>query len=706
MLDVPAALRLTARLACAVLWLSAGATAQPSAGPPRLGMGVVATDSDGDGVSDWAGRRVVVAGRVVAGTGLVRADRAEVYVSDGMGGLRLRLPGSAPALLTGDSVQVTGVVGRVHRLIEMDEPSVHVVEGPARLVQPRPLGNEPRADGTRGPDLARHGGTLVEIEGTVLQVDSLADGQRMVVLAGTTLVPVFAYRVRASPLTFGGIRAGSYVRVRGVVVPRAADAAYGGGFSVLPLDAADVRAVGLSPAAVRGLAAGAAGLLVLAILWGTLLRREVRRRSRALRESETRYGHLFDAAADAVLVLDATRGGRVLQANAAAQRIFDVDAEGMCASGHGGARRPLVLAEIAHDASSVVEHVERSASIGGVTDVLDLRRADGQTVPFELATRRLPSAGGPTLLVAVARDVAERRAYETGLLEAMMQAEEARVEVEEAARLKAAILANMSHELRTPLTAILGYAEILCDEVPPEQTEYAEAVRAGGHRLLTTLNDILDLARLDSAPDAGLPEPFDAADAMRGVAARLQAQAQTAGLALRVEDDGGDTHVVQPPEAFDRVASILIGNAIKFTERGEVHVSLLTAPEFVALRVQDTGVGIGEAFLPELFEPFMQESDGQNRRFEGNGLGLAVARRLAHHMGAEIRVWSRKGEGTLFEVALPRRAPGASPGLGVASHPSGESNLGTDARALMDPGPAPDHGPGGDVAPLPQPVLT
>ena|GEM_PF-3426086 len=691
------------RLACAALWLSVVAAAP--AAQPSLGLGVLAADADGDGVPDRAGQSVTVGGRVVAGTGLIRSDRAEVYVADGTGGLRLWLPEGAPVLLTGDSVRVTGVAGVRERMLEMRDPAVQVVDAPGRLLPPYRLANEGHADGPRGPDLRRHRGELVEVEGTALQVDSLADGRRLVLVAGTTLVSVFAYRDRASPLTFDGIRAGSYVRVRGVAVPRAADAAYGAGVAVLPLDAADVRAVGLSPTTVRLLAAGAAILLVLAVLWGTLLRREVRRRSRALLESETRYGHLFDAAADAVLVLEAQRGGRVLQANAAAQRIFAVDAEGTCASGHGGARRPLVLAEIAPDASGVVEHVERAARTGGVTDVLDLRRADGQTVPFEVATRRLAAAGGPVMLVSVARDVAERRAYETGLLEAMMHAEEARVEIEEASRLKAAILANMSHELRTPLTAILGYAEILCDEVPADLTEYAETVRSGGQRLLTTLNDILDLARLDSATDAGLPAPFDAAAAVRGVVAGLEAKAQAAGLALRMSADGGDAAVVQPPEAFERVVSILVGNAIKFTERGEVRVSLHTAPDFVALRVQDTGVGIGEDFLPEVFEPFMQESDGQNRRFEGNGLGLAVARRLVHHMGAEIRVWSRKGEGTLFEVALPRLAPGVPPVSTTPSGPSDGPNPATDAPTLIVRAPAPDHSSVGDGPPRPGPVL-
>ena len=135
----------------------------------------------------------------------------------------------------------------------------------------------------------------------------------------------------------------------------------------------------------------------------------------------------------------------------------------------------------------------------------------------------------------------------------------------------------------------------------------------------------------------------------------------------------------------------LVGNAIKFTERGEVRVTLHGAPDFFAVRIQDTGVGISDEFLPDLFEAFKQESDGHGRDFEGTGLGLAITKRLVDLMGGEIRVWSKKGEGTLFEVALPIEAPAVAmpevSDIPQIEAPSGDSY--GDGQALGDGDPVP-----------------
>ncbi|HEX8385737.1 MAG TPA: ATP-binding protein, partial [Rubricoccaceae bacterium] len=176
-----------------------------------------------------------------------------------------------------------------------------------------------------------------------------------------------------------------------------------------------------------------------------------------------------------------------------------------------------------------------------------------------------------------------------------------------------------------------------------------------------------DLARLDSlaAPgsegDPFAAEPLDAVGAVRAAVAGHVAAAAEKGLPLRFGADVPALDVVHAPGALGRVASVLVDNAVKFTARGEVRVSLHSAPDFFALRVQDTGVGISDAFLADLYEPFKQESDGHDRGYEGTGLGLTIARRLVERMGGEIRVWSRRGEGTLFEVALPRVSPTAPP---------------------------------------------
>ncbi len=153
-------------------------------------------------------------------------------------------------------------------------------------------------------------------------------------------------------------------------------------------------------------------------------------------------------------------------------------------------------------------------------------------MPYEIVTRRLQE--GRTF-VSIARNVTERRAYEHGLLTAISAAEDAREQAEEAARLKSSILANMSHEIRTPLTAILGFADILREEVPEDLYDYADTIRTGGQRLLDTLNDILDFARLDAERAGLVPEPIDAAVVVREAVALLAPLAQRKGLGLHLQ---------------------------------------------------------------------------------------------------------------------------------------------------------------------------
>ncbi len=634
---------------------------------PLSAISTLHTDADHDVVPDRVGEHVLVAGRVTAGTGLIRADVGEVYIEDGTGGLRLLLPPGAPPVLTGDSVLVAGTVGFRFGMVEIVAPSLRVPQAPTRRLEPNRLADVTLPGGRSGPDLEAHEGELVEITGHVLQSDSVAAGRSLFLLAGSQVVQVFAYRMRAAPVRFTGIQVGDYVRVRGIAAQYDRAAPFNSDYMIYPLADGDVARAGLTPGTVRLITAIVAAFLLVALLWALLLRREVRKRTTALRVSEARYVHLFNAAADLVFVLDIPRGGALTAANRATQRAFGVDDEGQRAGG------PLLLAAVADDAAAVEAHLAEAVRTGGATAVVDLRCADGRVVPYEIATRRLDTSDG-TAHVAVARDVHDRRLYENGLVEAMETAEAARAEAEraraaaeDADRFKGTIFTNLSHELRTPLTAILGYADILCEEATGDLLDHAEIIRDSGTRLLRTLTDVLDLARLDRLATPGADDALSAPEALDAVAAVRDAVAQHADsavakdLALRFGADAPTLEVVHEPEALGRLAALLVENAVKFTERGEVRVSLHSAPDFFALRVQDTGVGMSEAFLAEAFEPFRQESHGHDRTFEGTGLGLTLARRLAERMGGEIRVWSRRGEGSLFEAALPCVAPSYTP---------------------------------------------
>ena len=232
---------------------------------------------------------------------------------------------------------------------------------------------------------------------------------------------------------------------------------------------------------------------------------------------------------------------------------------------------------------------------------------------------------------------------------------EAKEEAEEMTRLKSAFLANMSHEIRTPLTGIIGFATVLAKELPDEQREFAELIRESGRRLMEMLNSVLDLAKLESDQMLLNLCSIDLALEARRAADLLRPVAADKGLALDFQmEEGVETATVCADRAaLNRVLHNLIGNAIKFTDRGSVVIRVWRDDEVGRVAISDTGCGIDKHFLPHLFEEFRQESSGTMRSHQGSGLGLAITRRLVDLMKGSIQVESIKGNGSTFTVALP-----------------------------------------------------
>ena len=233
----------------------------------------------------------------------------------------------------------------------------------------------------------------------------------------------------------------------------------------------------------------------------------------------------------------------------------------------------------------------------------------------------------------------------------------ARDEAEEMNRLKSAFLANMSHEIRTPLTSIIGFAEILREEANDTTERFAELIYASSQRLMETLKSVLDLSKLEAGAMTLNPAPVAVHTEVQNTVELFQPRADEHEVALTAHGVDTKCAAVLDKNALDRVLSNIISNAIKFTpEGGSVDVSLRSSNDSIELEVADTGVGIDETFLPELFEAFTQESTGNTRAFEGSGLGLAITKRLVDLMGGDIDVQSTKDEGTTFTVRLPREA--------------------------------------------------
>jgi cell cycle sensor histidine kinase DivJ len=255
-------------------------------------------------------------------------------------------------------------------------------------------------------------------------------------------------------------------------------------------------------------------------------------------------------------------------------------------------------------------------------------------------------------VVAVMRDVTDRKMQEQAL-------EEARIATEQADASKTRFLATMSHELRTPLNAIIGFSEMIVQEDvlmvdAVKRKEYAQLINDSGQHLLSVVNGILDMSKMESGNYELAPEPFAPRAALVNCCNLLALKARENGIDLvsRAPDDlpemSGD------PRAFKQIVLNLVSNAIKFTERGgTVTASATVEGARLMLRVTDNGVGIAADDLKRIGDPFFQAGKTYQRRHEGTGLGLSIVKSLVAMHGGEMNVQSRVDEGTIVTIALP-----------------------------------------------------
>jgi signal transduction histidine kinase/ActR/RegA family two-component response regulator len=319
---------------------------------------------------------------------------------------------------------------------------------------------------------------------------------------------------------------------------------------------------------------------------------------------------------------------------------------------------PKTYQDVAGDLSSLVDPRDRAAAdeawrrhlATGEPFRAEYRvaRSDDREVWVQGVVERFASDDGAQRgLLGAMQNITDRKAAERSLLDAKEDAEAA-------TRAKSAFLATMSHEIRTPLNGVLGMAQVMAvDELEGVQRERLEIIRQSGESLLAILNDVLDLAKIESGKLELEEIDFDFGDVVRGPYETFTALANRKGVSFAIDIEQAAGRYKGDPTRLRQVLYNLISNALKFTATGEVRVTGRYARGELVVSVADTGIGMSPAVVSSLFSNFTQADASTTRRFGGSGLGLAICRQLAVLMGGSIEARSVIGQGSVFTFSIP-----------------------------------------------------
>jgi len=377
--------------------------------------------------------------------------------------------------------------------------------------------------------------------------------------------------------------------------------------------------------------------------------------ARPKRDDEEFFRLVVEAAPNAKVLVDDR--GSIALVNAQTENLFGYKREEMLGrsiemlvpqrfrGGHPALRNDFIANPIARP-------------MGGGRDLF-ARRKDGGEVPVEIGLSPLQIDGGNFVLAAIVDITERRRVEEFRLLHASAQlhaeqVEELNRELASASRFKSQFVAAMSHELRTPLNAIIGAAELLAGtELSQRSRIYVDTIGESSEALLSLISSVLDFSKIEAGKMELREAPFDVAPVLEGAVDVVAQLAREKGLSLYTFVDPQIPRVLGDGDRLKQVLLNLVGNAVKFTDRGEIFVRAYglasdAGRASVRFEVSDTGIGIVSELLPQLFEPFVQADSSSSRRFQGSGLGLSISKHLVELMGGQIGVDTSPGSGSLF----------------------------------------------------------
>lgn len=383
---------------------------------------------------------------------------------------------------------------------------------------------------------------------------------------------------------------------------------------------------------------------------------------------------IFEAIADPIFVIDFAEDGlapHFSYVNEATCRILNHTREDLVKM------KPGTVDDL--DPVTMETAYEQLVTLGQATFETRLIAADGVRIPVEIHAS-VAQIAGRKVCVAVSRSLAARKEMETRIREAAAAADAAN-------RAKSEFVAMMSHEIRTPLHGVIGFASLLeSEELPAHVHETVEGIRDSANLLHALVTDILDFSRIETGRLALQIAPVDLAALLRRVQSSFKLRAAQKGIAFHyIESPALPPLALADSLRTHQVVGNLLGNALKFTERGSITLEVAASPDHpeISFIVSDTGIGIRPDQLPKLFKPFSQADPLVFQKYGGSGLGLVIVKRLCELMGGSVSVQSEAGKGSVFTASLTAPPIGATEGNGRSAAPASTASSVSSLRLLV-----------------------
>lgn len=409
------------------------------------------------------------------------------------------------------------------------------------------------------------------------------------------------------------------------------------------------------------------GALGLSVLYLIRLNGHMGRQERARRQTSTRLSTIINTSLDGVIVSDDI--GRIIEFSPAAEKIFGYRAKDVIGHELGAIIVPDHM-RAGHDAG--MERMRQGGEkhvVGKGRVELEAKRSDGSIFPVELAIQSAVTEDGD-IFIAFLRDITQQKLDEAELVNTRDKAIAG-----EKSRSK--FLATMSHEIRTPLNGLLGNLSLLRDTtLNSKQDIYLRNMETSGRLLLSHVSDVLDITRYDSGKVSANLEPMNVSDLLQDIIDSQSSMASSQETTLDWGWDGPAQHwITSDRDRLQHVLMNLVGNAVKFTKRGRVSVTVGWHNDEVTFEIEDTGGGIPDDLQDRIFDDFVTGNTAYDREVGGTGLGLSIAKRFVDVLGGEIMVASELGVGSTFRVVVPAK---------TAVSPAKQDNL-IERRAVTRP---------------------